>query len=448
MYPIPLQIVLRQDESITTVFEAEVYNHNSKKVKVLKFGSFLHDDDVALKVADVFYQCMLSKIPVRFLGVTPLLNFANLDKRDFVEIKSGGSIKVKFDVAQHFDLSAGETFTIEMKGYIPYNSHPVEFKVDRRAAEWTRMKYLDRMPKVLHQNCKGGKWDRENKIRQALSECVHLAGQGKKAARTGPAWRMEEAFGSSSQETRQHVISVFSEAERKCMHDSHKVDQICAEYYGECLSKRKIVTSYLHEPTLQVGYCDEFFWLADIPKKCHSYDSPKAWGWHHSRSSTVVRQMIQSSLRETMGANASVHTEHGLARVLALDVDQSLKNADNYELFVSHYNLDCKAVSPPPPRPASSHHEGSLEQSKLAWGPCDHELLRLAGFKHTRVDCGTLEVPLDHTMTTSRETISLQLVRLNATKSPAKAKSILFNPGGPGASGVGETPTTGQEIHE
>ncbi|KAL2671271.1 hypothetical protein Neosp_013851 [[Neocosmospora] mangrovei] len=141
------------------------------------------------------------------------------------------------------------------------------------------MNYLERMPKVLHQNCKGGKWDRENKIREALSECVHLAGQGKKAARIGPAWRMEEAFGSSNEATREHVISVFSEAERKCMQDLHKVDQICPEYYGEY-------------------------------------------------------------------------------------------------------------------------------------------------------------------------TIALQLVRLNATKSPAKAKSILFNPGGPGESGIEHTPTTGQDIHD
>lgn len=405
--------------------------------------------------------------PVPFLGVTPLLNFDNLRKQDFVKIKSGESIKVKFDIAEHFDLSVGETFTIKMKGtlpvsgldtanlagYIPYISNPIEFKVDRRAAEWTRMKYLDRMPKVLHQNCKGGKWDREHKIRQALSECVRLAGQGKRAARNGPAWRMEEAFGSSSQQTREHVISVFSEAEKRCMHDSHKVDQICAEYYGECLSNRKIVTSYLHEPTLQVGYCDEFFWLADVPKKCNAYDTPKAWGWHSSRSSTVVRQMIQSSFRQTMGANASLHTEHGLARILALDIDQSLKNADNYELFATHYNLDCDAVSPPRPTSSSPslHHERDIDYSTVFWKPCNAHFLSavdLRGWSGAPIHCATVKAPLDY-KSEAGKMIDLHLVRLQATKGHvAQAKSVLINPGGPGKSGIDALSGLGAEIYE
>lgn len=88
-------------------------------------------------------------------------------------------------------------------------------------------------------------------------------------------------------------------------------------------------------------------------------------------------------------------------------------------------------------------------QSSLSWGPCSQELLDLVPFEPgTKFDCATLEVPLDHTKKTSRDTIALQLVRLNATKSPAKAKSILFNPGGPGGSGIEHTPTTGQAIHE
>lgn len=58
LYPVPLQIVLRQPETSTTLFEAEVYNHNVKPIKVLKFGSFFHGNDVALKMADVVHQGM------------------------------------------------------------------------------------------------------------------------------------------------------------------------------------------------------------------------------------------------------------------------------------------------------------------------------------------------------------------------------------------------------
>ncbi|KAL2671255.1 hypothetical protein Neosp_013835 [[Neocosmospora] mangrovei] len=51
---------------------------------------------------DIFYQ----DTPVRFLGVTPLLNFGNVDNSDFVEIESGGSIK--YTAPEDFELSDGD----------------------------------------------------------------------------------------------------------------------------------------------------------------------------------------------------------------------------------------------------------------------------------------------------------------------------------------------------
>jgi hypothetical protein len=48
--------------------------------------------------------------------------------------------------------------------------------------------------------------------------------------------------------------------------------------------------------------------------------------------------------------------------------------------------------------------------------------------------CGTLNVPLDYSNQSSDETLQLDLVRVSAVKQPKKG-SILFNPGGPGASG-------------
>ena len=50
------------------------------------------------------------------------------------------------------------------------------------------------------------------------------------------------------------------------------------------------------------------------------------------------------------------------------------------------------------------------------------------------VACGTLKVPLDYSDPSSKETLTLELVKLSAVKQPKKG-SILFNPGGPGDSG-------------
>ncbi|KAI8722861.1 Deuterolysin [Fusarium sp. LHS14.1] len=353
VYPFPLEVVITRDQKIETKFEAEVFNHNDEAVKVLKFGSFLHDDDVALKVADVFYKGN----PVRFLGVTPLLNFDKLDKRNFVTIKTGQSVKVKFNVAEHYDLSQGEDYTVQMQGslpiadlgstniigYIPFSSNTVQFSADRRVAEQTRVKYLNRMPGVQRQNCKG---ERVEKLRESLSQCFQLADEAEDEARFGEAWRLDEAFGASDEKTRQRVADVFAQAKEKCKRDFRKVDKICPEYYSECLSKKKIVTAYIQEPTRQVGYCDNFFTLPVVPEKCHGYDSSEAWGWHPSRAGAVIHEMIHLNLREGMGANATLDNEHGLAKILALSPELSMKNADNYDLFASHVSLNCEAINP------------------------------------------------------------------------------------------------------
>ena len=78
----------------------------------------------------------------------------------------------------------------------------------------------------------------------------------------------------------------------------------------------------------------------------------------------------------------------------------------------------------------------------LDWAPCDldfpESVEELITFP---VDCATLEVPLDYTNPDS-ETLDLQLVKVNATKEPFKG-SVIFNPGGPGVSGVEEVATKG-----
>ncbi|PSN59768.1 alpha/beta-hydrolase, partial [Corynespora cassiicola Philippines] len=74
----------------------------------------------------------------------------------------------------------------------------------------------------------------------------------------------------------------------------------------------------------------------------------------------------------------------------------------------------------------------------LTWAPCNLDFPEeLAAAVTTPIDCANLEVPLDYTSPESKETIQLQLIRVSATQEPAKG-SIIFNPGGPGGSGVEE----------
>jgi hypothetical protein len=51
------------------------------------------------------------------------------------------------------------------------------------------------------------------------------------------------------------------------------------------------------------------------------------------------------------------------------------------------------------------------------------------------LNCASFEVPLDYTDPQSNKTVDLTLVKVDAVKQPAKG-SVLFNPGGPGGSGL------------
>lgn len=66
--------------------------------------------------------------------------------------------------------------------------------------------------------------------------------------------------------------------------------------------------------------------------------------------------------------------------------------------------------------------------AELAWGDCEDDLA-------PELDCATLTVPLDHD-DPDGDAIDLALMRLAADDGADRAGSILFNPGGPGGSGI------------
>ncbi|KAF7547481.1 hypothetical protein G7Z17_g7696 [Cylindrodendrum hubeiense] len=71
----------------------------------------------------------------------------------------------------------------------------------------------------------------------------------------------------------------------------------------------------------------------------------------------------------------------------------------------------------------------NIRNHGIVWKSCDLGLNETAPML-----CGSLVVPLDYTDTYSSETIKLELLKVDAVKSPSKG-SILFNFGGPGATG-------------
>lgn len=70
--------------------------------------------------------------------------------------------------------------------------------------------------------------------------------------------------------------------------------------------------------------------------------------------------------------------------------------------------------------------EPAAAAPSITWHPCEG---------HADVDCGTVTVPLDWTDPGGAETM-VALARRKATDRPARLGSLLFDPGGPGDSGV------------
>lgn len=78
----------------------------------------------------------------------------------------------------------------------------------------------------------------------------------------------------------------------------------------------------------------------------------------------------------------------------------------------------------------------------IQWGPCEIVLGDILDYLKVTPDCAKLDVPLDYTDPHCGESLSLQLIKINATKAPVKG-SVIFNPGGPGASGVEDLAQSG-----
>ncbi|KAF4465968.1 alpha beta-hydrolase [Fusarium albosuccineum] len=90
--------------------------------------------------------------------------------------------------------------------------------------------------------------------------------------------------------------------------------------------------------------------------------------------------------------------------------------------------------------PYGDGHDANVDS--LDWKPCDLEFPDTvkAAIK-VPIDCATLQVPLDYTNPKSGK-LDLQLLKVNATKEPVEG-SVIFNPGGPGNSGVEEVAQQG-----
>ena len=105
--------------------------------------------------------------------------------------------------------------------------------------------------------------------------------------------------------------------------------------------------------------------------------------------------------------------------------------------LLSHVLLhSTQALSLPGDVHAALTTRTDFKKPSIEWSKCDLDFGNVIFNKlQSTFDCATLEVPLDYTNSSDGRTVKLDLIRAKATKKPFKG-SVLFNPGGPGVSGV------------
>ncbi|KAF4463485.1 hydrolase or acyltransferase (alpha beta hydrolase superfamily) [Fusarium albosuccineum] len=429
---LPLELVLSMKGGAKV--QVEIKNPNKETVKVLRVDSFLAAGPWTKA------HIVVKDEPVNFLGCSANLDFGDLGDKHFSHFSHKHSDKMEINLAEVNDLSMGGLFNVTMsgslpytrgkskdiEGYIPYHSNTLELIVNGHDAALARADFV-RKPKIDYKNCYK---DREKKMLETLDSCIEVAEAAKLRALKDD-WRMQEAFGTDDQASREYVAKALSYVEETCREQRKHYNLHCPELYGACLPRDKVVTTYLHPYSHMVGYCDGFFDLPAEPPKCYKKGKD---GWARSRIGTMVRELIRSYLSKTSEAGIMQDYARELPDIFTLTPERSLRNADNYELFAAHIELECKPVKIPRGNYNTPRKNGaSSGESSIDWAPCDLDLEEDKMRKEPR-DCATIEVPLDYKNPNSGETIDIQLIRARATK---KAKgNILVNPGGPGASGV------------
>ncbi|KAF9785682.1 hypothetical protein IL306_004564 [Fusarium sp. DS 682] len=96
---------------------------------------------------------------------------------------------------------------------------------------------------------------------------------------------------------------------------------------------------------------------------------------------------------------------------------------------------------------ADSKTSSSSKNSTLEWSQCELDFGEEKNEAQKAYDCARLTVPLDYTSASNGETIKLDLIKAKATKEPYKG-SVLYNPGGPGGSGVDAILRRGEALLE
>ncbi|ODA83325.1 hypothetical protein RJ55_01838 [Drechmeria coniospora] len=327
-----LSVNLEKVVGTNTEFKATVTNNGKTDVQILKSGSIF--DSRLIRKAWVSRPDGTS---VEFKGMTLSVNSdVPLDENSFQHIASGGRFDVIFDLAKVYNLSGGGKFVVDAHGVffffegqstisrqVSYNSPSIEVEIDgelaAKAANANEPRNEARsVSSFAHCTPK-----QNAMLARAINDCVTLANAGSAGAQSSDSDRLEMYFKNSSPFVRNHISTVFEEAQQLCdVTTSEKgYRAICrTDYCGNDIIGKEI------------AYCPSFFeprgyiygGLTDTAKIC----------FKPSRAHFVLKNAVSLTGR----AKGKVVEHH---EIIKLPMEHARDNPANYASFATSAKLQC-----------------------------------------------------------------------------------------------------------
>ncbi|KAJ4144539.1 hypothetical protein LMH87_003420 [Akanthomyces muscarius] len=329
--PSPLDVKIESAGNSGEV-KATITNTGKDNLKIFKHGTIF--DNAHTEKASI----AANGSNVEFQGLRLRLSTENLTDDDFQKIDAGQSVEVTFHLAETHDLSAGGKYSVsstgvlsyadeadnKLIGSVPYASNAIEAEVDGAVAQAVHSAIQARYEKRTHvqSDCTG---DRKTGTINALKNCVSLSNAAAQAAKSGSASKVEEYFKSSSSNTRNTIVNVFTKTARECGSTNGGASRYyCTDQFGGCGGR---VLAYTQPSRSLMVYCD-LYWndLPNLTSGCHRQD----------QSTTTLHEMTH--LSEVAGTRDN---GYGYDNIRKLSTQQSLTNADSYAMFANAIYARC-----------------------------------------------------------------------------------------------------------
>ena len=272
--------------------------------------------------------------PLPFQGISPRYDLSDLTKEDFQTILAGATAEAVIDIAETYDLEAGEYVVSAdgalpfsgpdcngITGVIPYESNKVKITVSQPSNAKVLAR-LDRRTIVDADSCTA---EHTAIVQDAMKRAGDMAAEAANAALNGDARLFESFFRTTDTATRKTVAARFDAIAREIRAgDNGTITYSCGDGMGGCSSKAAI--AYAVSGRNLIVNCPTYYDIAKETKSCGGKD----------QALTIIHELTHMS---SVFKPSTTDYAYGYDSVIALPKEKAIVNADTFL-----YYAGCKFV--------------------------------------------------------------------------------------------------------